>query len=244
MQNNNNTKLASKKISDATEMFELLKNNLGNFDIKRQLELASALRDNVVNDSHITNECKDDQKLADLRKQLLDQIQSFQMKLIDTVSAVKHTIKYEGNVKVTDFVAANNALFSIAVDEKNREINYSDELYTNIQEHKNHITTLNRIVEQGGSNEYKVLLMGEYQSGKTTLIDSIIGRHISAIGDGNTTSAVPIAFSYGSNINVNLLWKSKEQLFDLLASIKKYVKDFSLENFDIENKNERDVLYY
>lgn len=232
------------KLNVAIENFEILKDNLENFSIKEQLEMARTIRDNVVTDSCLTNECSENQVLAGQRKQLLDNINSFHKKLIEDAIKEKYKIDCDENVKVVDFHAANKALFKIAETEENSSCsNCTDELYANIIEYQNHRSTLNKLIKRGTKNEYKILLMGEYQSGKTTFIDSVIGRHIGAIGDGNTTSAVPIAISYGVNDSVSVEWKDKKHLTSLLFHIKKYIKDFSPETFDIESKTEREYLY-
>lgn len=84
------------------------------------------------------------------------------------------------------------------------------------------MTTLCKIAARSKDSDYKVLLMGGYQSGKTTLVDAIIGKHIGAIGDGNTTSAVPIAISYGNSVSVSLQWKDKSLSYHYFLVLKIY----------------------
>jgi len=241
---NNEKQTPEEKLNAAIESFEILKENLDEFSIYEQLTMASKIRDNVVADYYITEGCENSETLSDSRKKLLEQITDFQKVIISDVTKDKYFIDCNENITIEDFIEANESLFRIARDELRGSLNCEvDTLYCKIEESDIHRKTLKNIVDRGTKNEYKILLMGEYQSGKTTLVDSIIGKHVSAIGDGNTTSAIPIAFSYSSEIVVNASWKSREHLHQLLSCIKKYIKDFSVENFDIDNTRSREDLY-
>lgn len=241
---NNQILTPEEKLNAAIESFEILKESLGYFSIYEQLTMASNIRDNVVDDCIIQEGCKNSQTLSDKRKILFEKISDFQKTIISEVSKENNFIDCNENVSIEDFTEANESLFRISKEELRGSLNCEvDTLYSKIDESDKHRKTLKNIVDRGTKNEYKILLMGEYQSGKTTLVDSIIGKHVSAIGDGNTTSAIPIAFSYSSEIKVNASWKSREHLNQLLSCIKKYIKDFSVENFDIDNTKRREDLY-
>lgn len=241
----NNEKLTpEEKLNAAIEKFDILKESLDDFSIYEQLTMASNIRNNVVADRSITEGCENSQALSDNRKLLLEKITEFQKVTISEVTKDKYFIDCSENVTIEDFIEANESLFGISRDELSGSLNSEgDTLYSKIEESYKHKVTLKNIVDRGTKNEYKILLMGEYQSGKTTLVDSVIGRHISAIGDGNTTSAIPIAFSYGTEVRVVAQWKNIEHLRLLLSYIKKYIKDFSVKDFDINNKNKREELY-
>lgn len=232
------------KLNSAIEQFEILQENIDIFPIIEQLSMASTIRDNVVGDDSIIKKCNDEESMSVLRKSFLEKIKEFQRNIIDKTIKSNESINCDENVSVLDFISANKALFDIAWKEMEENLfKDKDGLHNRIEESKTHRESLKRIVDRGTKSEYKVLLMGEYQSGKTTLIDSIIGRHVGAIGDGNTTSATPIAFSYGAKLAVEVEWKSKESIVELFSSLKKYLKDYPIEDFDIDNERNRETLY-
>lgn len=232
---------AQVRLSNAFDSFSVLINSKDLFPIHEVLSMSSAIRDHVVNNVDITNCCNDDEKFSEERKQLLDQIQEFQLGII--VNTVKDTIDIDTDksVIIPNYSDSNKALFDLSKKELEKCSCFS--LSNSIKESKEHSATLTRIVGRGLKDEFRILLMGEYQSGKTTLVDAIIGKHIGAIGDGNTTSAVPIELSYGDNNHVHYQLKNKDSIRTLLSLTKKYIQDFSLDSFNIDNADEREELY-
>lgn len=240
---NNNEKIAKDKLELAFDNFALLKSTLNNFSNEELLSMSSSIRNNIKNDSCISLECKNNKEIAGLRKSLLDKINTLQKNIFEDITQTESTIAFDEKINITNYIAANEELLKIAQSEKKEWAKNNNSLYADINDFAKHLTTLCKIAARSKDSDYKVLLMGGYQSGKTTLVDAIIGKHIGAIGDGNTTSAVPIAISYGNSVSVSLQWKDKKFILSLLSSIKKYIEDFMPEDFDIESKSCREDLY-
>lgn len=216
---NNNEKIAKDKLEFAFDNFALLKSTLNNFSNEELLSMSTSIRNNIKNDSCISIECKNNKEIVGLRKSLLDEINTLQKKIFEDITQAESTIACDEKINITNYIAANKELLKIAQSEKNEWATNNNCLYADINDFAKHLTTLGKIAARSKDSDYKVLLMGGYQSGKTTLVDAIIGKHIGAIGDGNTTSAVPIAISYGNSARVSLQWKDKKLIISLLSSI-------------------------
>lgn len=230
----------------AIEDFEILKDNLTRFEQIDQLRLASFIRDKIVNNEYIGKLCSADATMTAIRTKLLDDIKDLHLSILTDVLSVPHEINVTTDSAVKNFKQAKNGLLSMAVSERDAYSSINKEnhpLIANDQLFLTHFERLSTIIDNCSNDSYRVLIMGEYESGKSTLTDAIIGRHIGAIGDGNTTSAVPIELSYGDKLNVNILLKSKNDIMSLFSDIKKYIDNFLPDHFDIENKEERNKLY-
>lgn len=248
---NNSVGIDSNSSAKATlaryaEDFEILKKNSQFVDLISQLTISSFIREKIINDKSVEALCSDDLDAAALRKETFDDIKKLQHAIIDTIVKKQKILNTNLDCSVKDFGQAKIDLCDLAKKESNslKPINeITHPLLINDPQFLSHLDHLSEIEENCSAERYRILIMGEYQSGKTTFIDAINGMHIGAIGNGNTTSAVPIEISYSEERNVIPLFKRKEDLLGLLSSIQKYIKDFSVANFDLDNVEERNALY-
>ena len=242
---NNKDEIGQNVLNKYIDDFELLKNNATYLAYIEQLGLASYIRDMIINDIGISDLCSTNEEVYLLRKATLDDIKNYQLSIINNVSSNTYALNVKLNSVVNDFNKAKTDLYTLANSERDSYSptnKNSHPLLVNDEQYLSHIDSLSKVADNCSNERYTVLLMGEYQSGKTTLIDAIIGKHVGAIGDGNTTSAVPIELSYGKD-NANVILKKREDLLDLLSHAKKYIKDFDFESFNIDNEENRKELY-
>lgn len=243
---NNQDEIVKCVLDKAADDFDILRKNQSQLEYIDQLSLASHIRDAIVNDERVTKLCTVSDDATSLRKKILDDIKMFQLSIIDSVLKNDKFLNTNLDGSVNDFNHAKKNLCNLAKKEldSSKPINNNRHpLLLDDPQFLSHIDHLSEVVENCSNERYRILIMGEYQSGKTTFIDAINGKHIGAIGNGDTTSAVPIEMTYAEEANVIPLMKSKKDLTELLSSIQKYIEDFSIDNFDLDNKNDRDTLY-
>ena len=173
------------RIEVARKKLELLKSQSTNtqMNICTSLELASQIRDSIINDRDITEYCKTETKYAICRQSLLDEIRKMQLDII-----TEHTKQYKiigklnGNVK--DFSNAKQDLQTMIEDEKTLHLFTESEkskLFNGINECQAHKRTLRNVANDCKNGRYKVLVMGDFQSGKSTTVDALCdGRHVCA----------------------------------------------------------------
>lgn len=233
---------------NAEDRFQLLKENVGNLDIREQLTLASVIRDNIINDESIIRECETNQGLSDSRKKLLEEINEFQKLKVKYVVSQEVDVNNASSARINNFDEAKADLIDLIVDEHNQNLVQETEslkLYENIKVGDTricdiHTNTLASTEEQCRNGRYRVLLMGEFQSGKTTTSNAICdGRNIGAIGDGTATSAVPVSVSYAEKDSVIIRWKSKELITQIFSHVTYYYDDLCLSEFDVEDAQAR-----
>ena len=237
--------LAKNKISEAREKLNLLMLNTANLSMRKKLELASSIRDGICNNQSVTDICDNDEECALLRKELLDDIRSFQM------SIVENNIQKEANdsflsVHVIDLEKAKRGLSEMIETELSLNIFSEDEephLFDGILECDTHLKTLHQVAANCKYGKYKVLLMGDFQSGKSTTLDAFCdGRHISAIGKGTATSAVLVSATYAEKESITIHWREKEHFNTIFDRIKQYLQDFDWKTFNLDEKNSRRQL--
>lgn len=234
------------KLNDAQEKLDILFQNVENLDARSILELASTIRDNVCNDKEIKDGCNSDEKIALIRKSLLDNIRSMQVNIITEKTHREDTDAISSDDVVKNFDEAKASL-SIMVDDELAEEMFTEteepKIFENINECKTHITTLKRVSSDCKYGRYKVLIIGDFQSGKSTTLDAICdGRHISAIGDGTATSAVLVSASYAETESINIHWRSKDQFQPVFERVKNYLQDFDWKGFDLDKESNRQEL--
>lgn len=228
------------KLTKAKDQFSTLKKNSQLFSFEMRLRMASAIRNNIVADKDIEEACAEDNDLSVERKIILDEIKSYQHEIISKVTTTGENYEETESIIINDFASANADLNRIASDEVEKGITSNNPLTTELQEVIDHDTTLGHIVDRGINSTYTVLIMGEYQTGKTTFVDSLVGKHVGAIGDGNTTSAVPLTISYGNETKVNVEWKTDTQIMSMLTNLSKYIDGFDIDTFDLSDSASRE----
>lgn len=234
------------KIDKAKEQLNLLKQDFSLFSIKEILSMASVIRDNLSSDSSVIAECNDNPQASEERKLLLDEIHDFQISLISENIHKTEEIPFE-KFSVIDFEKSKKELSEIADNELMSNLFSESEtpsLFENTEECKAHINTLNSVSANCKYGKYKVLIMGDFQSGKSTTLDAICdGRHISAIGKGSATSAVLVSATYAAKESIIIHWRQKEQFFPIFDRIKPFLPEFSWDSFDLDSQSSRLELY-
>lgn len=228
----------------ASDDYSILMNNHTKLEIVDQLKLSSYIRDYLVNDETTTEICKQDISLNDSRQKILDKVLDFQNKIIDSTKNSRSSIYDSKEVK--NFSQAKKDLVELLSTEIENIHNYMksspDEarLCKGIQMH---IGTCEKIIARCNNERYVILLMGEYQSGKTTTLDAFCGGiPVGAIGVGTKTSAVPLAISYSENEEVFPIWKEIDELNKTFLRIHQYLPEIGLNGVNISDENMRKHL--
>lgn len=244
MQNNENV-TPEAKINAAIDSFTILKDNLDNFSIREQLEMASTIRDNLSTDESVITACLKDKDLSKKRKSLLDEIHNFQINLI-TENTKKKKEDSVAKWHINNLNKAKSALSTIV--DKELALNLFNEtetprIFGNLNECTKHIATLHHVLDNCKYGKYKVLIMGDFQSGKSTTLDAFCdGRHVCAIGKGVATSAVLVTATYAEKERTEIEWRTKEQLTCIFRTIKQFLPDYNFDTFDLDNKKDRNKL--
>lgn len=237
--------IAIYKLNEAREKLNLLRENIANLDVRCILELASKLRNNVCSDLVITDCCNSVERISDMRKDLLDEIRYLQIDIIE------ETIKNKTNditrsTTIVNFDEAKISLSKMIEAELRTEMfseNEEPHLFDKIEDCKVHLSTLHRVNDTCQNDKYNILIMGDFQSGKSTTLDAICdGRHISAIGNGTATSAVLISVTYAEDETMNVVWRTKEQFNPIFDRIRKYLPNFNWDAFDLDDEEARKQL--
>lgn len=234
------------KIIKAIEQFNTLKQNRHLFSIREALKMASAIRDNLSSDESVVAACNENPSISEDRKKILDEIREFQLNLITENIHKIEDVQFE-RLSVVDFEKAKMALAELIDNELEVDLFSESEeplLFENIEECKSHLNTLRRVTSNCKYGKYKVLIMGDFQSGKSTTLDAFCdGRHISAIGKGSATSAVLISATYAEEESIIIHWRQKEQFCSIFDRIKPFLPDFAWGEFDLDSENSRFQLY-
>lgn len=240
-------KIIKQRLEIAEEKLQLLKTQSTNtqMSIRTILELASQIRDSISKDEDFTELCNTSKECALQRQKLLDEIRNMQLDIIDTHTRQNKDLEdVEGNIK--DFDKAKQDL--VAMIEAEQAMKLFDEsesptLLENIADCKKHTATICSVAENCKKGRFLVLILGNFQSGKSTTIDALCdGRHISAIGNGTATSAVLISVTYGEKESVRIFWKKKEQFMPIFERLKRVMPDYSWHTFDLDKGAERENL--
>lgn len=246
LKTNNNLSSSEGKLNAAIESFDILKDNKDNFFIKELLEMASTIRENLSTDESVKTACNESAELSDKRKLLLDDIRTFQMDIIHETIKKDEDISFS-NCRVVDFDKAKVALSELADEELNFNMFLETEepsLFDSIKECKTHKKTLKQVSSNCKYGKYTVLIMGDFQSGKSTTLDAFCdGRHISAIGKGTATSAVLVSATYSEKESIAIHWRKKEQFKILFDKIKQFLQSFEWDLFDLDEGTYREQLF-
>ncbi len=240
--------IIKKLFDEAEEKINLLKRQRKNTEmsIRTFLTLASQIRDNISNDNDVKSFCNSNVDFAQRRKKLLDDIRSIQKEVIDEQTKQNKesvSVKYG---KVIDFSKAKEDL--VAMIEQEQSLNLFDEttepkIYKSITHCNTHEQTLFRVADSCKNGKYKVLIMGDFQSGKSTTVNALCdGRHVCAIGTGIATSAVLVTVTYSEKEYTVIHWRTKNQFSSIFNRIKPYIQDYNWDDFDLDNQCSRNQL--
>ena len=237
-------KKAQEVFREAKEKYELLMDSRMILSVKEQFDLSHEISSHITADKGLLEYCEENEDYSSKRKTLLDSIQAFQKELIASKTKPQFEISLDENYNVKDYQTASSALNEIVLEELDNGFisEKNEKTLSTILECKDHISTLKDVVERLKEETYNILVIGEYQSGKTTLINAIIGQYVGAIGDGKVTSAVPVSYTYGSDEQINVIWRSKTRLMEILSILGTYIADADIDSFDLENEYERKEL--
>lgn len=221
-------------LDDLKFRFETLQKSADQFSVKQRLSSAQAIRDEITNDEDLNNLCNTNQEISSERTALLGSIKTYIDTIIDQVVKETPAFNANGNEEVQNYSEAKEALINIVDTEQNARIDDDiNNFLSAIPEWNTHIATLETVKKHCDEGRFSILLMGEFQSGKTTTIDALCdGRHIGKIGDGNATTAIPMSVSYSDKENIAICWKTTEELHSILSGLAEYIEDFSIEKID------------
>lgn len=230
-------------ISLAQEQFNLLKQNRENFSIQDILSLIGKIRNNVVNDDELASLCQHNTDLAEQRRVFLGDLKDYQLSIIHPIISDKTVSSYaqDSSARINDFDKAKSELLKICETEMSTSWQgCQSQMLSTISDTSVHTQSLNYVSDHCINSHFRVLLMAEFQSGKTTLMNALCGRIIGPMGKGIATSAVPIEVSYGEKDKVQFFWKSKESLEHLIEHVCGLIDDyFDISHFSLDNEKSR-----
>lgn len=231
-----------RKIQEAYEKFKALKAISPNIGVRGSLEAAASLRHNVSNDNEIVEACNENPEESKNRKIFLEEVTTWINDIISKNIETPEEISLS-DVHVKNFDEAKNAMVEMIEAEHDRDIfnePTSPKLLEDIEDCKKHTHTICRVAENCKNGKFLVLVLGDFQSGKSTTIDALCdGRHISAIGDGTATSAVLVLVSYGEEDSLRIYWREKEQFLPIFERIKRIMPEYDWVSFELDKKEER-----
>lgn len=237
-------RIIKQRLEMAEEKLQLLKTQSKNtqMSIRTILELASQIRDSISKDEDITEFCNTSKEYALQRQKLLDEIRKIQLNIIEEhTRQYKDLENFDGNIK--DFDKAKQDLVAMIEAEQAKRLfeeSESPKLLESIADCKKHSATICSVAENCKNGRFLVLILGDFQSGKSTTIDALCdGRHISAIGDGTATSAVLVSVSYAEKESVRIYWRGKEQFMPIFERLKRVMPDYAWHTFDLDKSTER-----
>ena len=234
--------MAENKMKYFEEEFECLQISGEHFSLLERLTKASEIRDLVLGDSEITAACDSDETMVHRRTSLLWEIKKYQDSVINSVSIHNIDVDFDGkNIAVKDFDRAIVELANLVKDELSLyESDGIPDIIRKIPQYKSHLDTLHQVSDSCKNQKYIVLMIGEYQSGKTTTLNALCdGHHIGAMGNGTATSAVPISVTYSDEYDMRIEWRTKEQLQEVFIHLNMVFDDFVYAEFNLDNTDHR-----
>ena len=234
-------------LEECRKQINLLKSKTRKKDIHEQLQLDRKIRNNINTDSVIIqfndgDNKEDDDEITMNLEELLKELLVFQNTI---VSKVLSEIKYEyvsSRAEVKDYQKAKRA-FSDIIKNEIQFVDKKIELFPDISALKNHRYSLAKMAESCTTGKYRVCVLGEFQIGKTTLINAVSGgRYIGSIGAGIATSAVPISVTYGDEDSFVINKKSWSQLKAIVGHLSPYLDQFVVDDLDIDDIDKRQAF--
>ena len=239
-----NMKSSQMFMTEMEEKLMLLKNNIGHLSVREVLSLAANIRDEIRNNSVLDETCNDNIALANNRKDILAELSTLISSLINREILDNDDLIQPG--RVVNFDVAKTAMVEMIKNEQQNKLFYEQEegkLLDGITECQTHTTTICRIADNCENGKFLALILGDFQSGKSTTIDAFCdGRHISAIGDGTATSAVLVLVSYAEKESLRINWRETEQFKPIFERIKRVMPEYAWHSFDLDKSAERKRL--
>lgn len=211
------------------------------FPIQERLKMAATIRNAILNDTQLAELCDSNMEMSEMRRDILERAKSFIDTTIKDVLDDNPKFPNNENLLVENYSESRKELSDIVIEELSSPTWNGDnsDFMSVLPEWNSHRETLHTIEEHCTKNRYTVLLMGEYQTGKTTTLDALCeGRHIGKIGVGSATSAVPVSVSYCEKEYINVGRKSDEDLKRILSCLNEHLEGFN-ENFELNDPNSR-----
>ena len=229
------------KLRELEEKLLILESNRELFSIVERLKMAVSIRNAALNDSQLAESCESDAELSEKRGEIFERSKTFINATIEAILTDNPDFPNNENLLVDNYSESQNELLNIVVNELGNTLsdNAFSDFMSAIPEWNSHRDTLRTIEEHCSKNRYTVLLMGEYQTGKTTTLDALCdGRHIGKIGVGSATSAVPVSVSYCEKEDIKVGRKTDEELKGILYGLTEHLDGFR-ENFDLKDQKSR-----
>lgn len=229
------------RLTKLKERLLILESGKWLFPIQERLKMAATIRDAILNDTQLAESCDSNIEISEMRRDILERAKSFIDTTIKDVLDDNPKFPNNENLLVENYSESRKELSAIVSEELSSTIGKDDnsDFMSVLPEWNSHRETLRTIEEHCTKNRYTVLLMGEYQTGKTTTLDALCeGRHIGKIGVGSATSAVPVSVSYCEKEYINVGRKSDEDLKRILSCLNEHLEGFN-ENFELNDQNSR-----
>ena len=237
--------IAKQTLEIAELKFQLLKAQSNNTQISTSttLELASQIRDCISKNEELTEFINANEEYAPRRKNLLDEIRELQLDIIAKYAKPEKKLgNFDGNV--IDFKKAKQDLVAMIETEQSLKMflgtEYPEPIKTRCEVHER---TLSKTANDCINGRFKLLIMGDFQSGKSTTVDALCdGRYVCAIGEGLATSAVLICVTYADEEYTKIHWRTKKQLTTIFDKIKQWLPDYDFKTFDLDKPKARKKL--
>lgn len=224
------------KIDESNAKFELLKGISFKKTSKEILQLASTLRDNLMSDNDISKGCLVNEEARTKRSMLINEINSFIKSTIISSIELEDAIICSPEISI-NYDVAKSSLIDILNEEREETstlISNSKDIFEmcpGIIQYKDLVLNILNKCEE---DRYTILFVGEYQSGKTTTTNAICGGYeIGAIGKGTKTSSVPLSVHYSTNETVEIVWKSVDEIKDIIKHLKSQWFGLSADKFQL-----------
>lgn len=231
----------TKTLRELEDKLLMLESNKELFSISESLKMAASIRDTALEDSQLTEACDADTSVSEKRREILERTKSFIDTTIEDIVNDNQDFPNNDDLYVENYPESRKELAEIIHDELSSPLWNNDftDFMSVIPEWNSHRETLHIIEEHCTKNRYTVLLMGEYQTGKTTTLDALCdGRHIGKIGVGSATSAVPVSVSYCEKEDIKVDRKTDEDLKRILSCLTEHLDGFR-EGFNLKDQKSR-----
>lgn len=243
--NSEKMKASQMFIAEMEEKLKLLKDNIGNLPIREALSLAASIRDDTRNNNLLNDMCNGNIALAKKRKDILSKLSALISNLIDS-EILDNDDDFIPPGRVVNFDVAKTALVELIEKEQKKKLfceQEEDKLLDGITECQTHTNSICRIAGNCKNGKFLTLIVGEYQSGKSSMINAFCnGRYVCAIGGGTATSAVLVSISYAEEETLKINWREKEQFKPIFERIKRVVPNYAWNSFDLDKSEERKSL--